>query len=335
MRLFEDREMTEKTSGAMMKEIDEMDYALFVKYLGDNANDQKLKAAIASGLQDGDKEDDVFDFTGMVGVAVRGCKPTQNEVVLKKSLSFPLPDGPYQDKANLTRLMSSNSKETTHTITKDGQPIPIVIFSDGTTNYVIDGHHRWSQVHAVNPDAYLSAFVMTAKKAISAASIGTEILKAVQLSILKVVQDNSPEGGSILPFAKGGKNAAENLFECSEADLKKYVVDNVGSTFLEVAVETKKIPQATKEAAADYIWKNVLDLRDNSQPIVNATLRELMPQTDGGEKESGGAANPKAVAALMANKWMDELESGKINHTGPYESQKWIKTFEQYRRSNK
>lgn len=329
MRLFEDREMTEKTSGAMMKEIDEMDYAKFVGYLGDNANDPKLKAAIASGLEDGDKEDDVFTFSKMVGVAVRGCKPTQSEVVLSKSLSFPLPN---KDKAELTKLMSSNSEETTYTIIKDGQqPLPIVIFNDGVTNYVIDGHHRWSQVHAVNPDAFLSALVMTAKKAISAASIGTEILKAVQLSILKVVQDNSPGGGAKLPSAGGGKNPAENLFECSEADLKKFVVDNVGSTFLEVAVETKKIPQATTEAAADYIWKNVLDLRENSRPIDNATERGLMPQTDEGEN----GVNTKAIDALNKGKWMDELKSGKINHTGPYESQKWIKTFEQYRRSNK
>lgn len=327
MRLFEDREMTEKTSGAMMKEIDEMDYAKFVGYLGDNANDPKLKAAIASGLEDGDKEDDVFTFSKMVGVAVRGCKPTQSEVVLSKSLSFPLPDS---DKDRLTKLMSSNNSSP-YTIIKDGQPIPIVIFNDGTTNYVIDGHHRWSQVHAVNPDAYLTALVMTAKKAISAASIGTEILKAVQLSILKVVQDNSSEGGAKLPSARGGNNPAENLFECSEADLKKYVVDNVGPTFLEVAVETKKITEATPEAAADYIWENVLNLRDKSQPIENATSRELMPQTDGGEN----GVDSKAVGALIKGDWMDELKSGKINHTGPYESQKWIKTFEQYRRSNK
>lgn len=327
MRLFEDREMTEKTPGAIMKEIDKMDYAKFVGYLGVNANDQKLRAAIASGLEDGEEVDDVFDFTKMVGVAVRGCKPTQSEVVLKKSLSFPLPDS---DKDRLTKLMSSN-KSSPYTIIKDGRPLPIVIFNDGTTNYVIDGHHRWSQVHAVNPDAHLSAFVMTAKKAISAASIGTEILKAVQLSILKVVQDNSSEGGAKLPSARGGKNPAENLFECSEADLKAYVVGEVKETFLEVAVETKKIPQATPEAAADYIWKNVLDLRKNSSPIDNATERELMPQTDGGEN----GVDAKAIDALNKGKWMEELKSGVINHTGPYESQKWIKTFEQYRRSNK
>lgn len=327
MRLFEDRE-TEKTSGTAMKEIDGMDYAQFVGYLGDNANDPKLKAAIASGLKDGDQEDDVFNFSKMKGVAVRGCKPTQSEVVLSKSLSFPLPN---KDKAGLTKLMSSNESSTYTIIDKAGQTLPIVIFNDGQVNYVIDGHHRWSQVHAVNPDAYLTALVMTAKKAISAASIGTEILKAVQLSILKVVQDNSPEGGAKLPSAEGTENPKENLFKCSEVDLKKFVVDNVGPTFLEVAVETKKITEATAEAAADYIWKNVLDLRENSSPIPNATKRELMPQTDGGKN----GVDPKAVDALNKGDWMTELETGVINHTGPYESRKWIKTFEQYRKSNK
>lgn len=329
MRLFEDREMPSAESGAEsgakidFSKIDQLPYVDFITYLGKNANDPKLKAAISSGLEDGDKEDDVFTFSKEIGVAVRGCKPTQSEVVLSKSLSFPLPD---KDKARLTKLMSSNSQANKYTAGG-----PIVIFNDGKTNYVIDGHHRWSQVHAVNPDAYITSFVMTARKNPAGSSMGTEILKAVQMSILKVVQDNSPEGGAKLPSAPGSDDPRQNLFSCSEDDLKAYVVGNVGLPFLEVAVETKKIPQATKEAAADYIWKNVQDLRDNSSPIAGATKRELMPQTDGGKN----GVDSKAVDALMANKWMDELESGVINHTGPYESQKWIKTFEQYRRSNK
>ena len=70
--------------------LDKMDYVTFIKTLGANANDPKLKAAIAAGMEDGNKEDDAFVFSNPKPIAVRGCFPTQNEVVMGKSLAFPL-----------------------------------------------------------------------------------------------------------------------------------------------------------------------------------------------------------------------------------------------------
>ena len=52
-----------------------------------------------------------------------------------------------------------------------------------------------------------------------------------------------------------------------------------------------------------------------------------MPQTDGAKNLTDG----KATAALKAGKWRDELVSGIINHVTPFESKKWIKTFEQFK----
>lgn len=305
-----------EAQGLDLTKLDKLPYEAFIKALGAGANDSKLKAAIASGLKDNNKEDDVFDFTVEVGIPVRGCKPTQNEVVIENSLSFPLATGTKIDKGSLETLLTSTKGKS---YTAGG---PIVVFSDGTTNYVIDGHHRWSQVHSVNPDAFITGMIMTSKVAMDA----KEVLKAVQMAILKVVQDNAP--GAELPAAKGaGDNPEANLFECSEESLKKYVADNASKDFLEVAKEVGKIEEATSEAAGDYIWKNVLDLRKNSSPIEGATKRELMPQTDGAKNLTDG----KATAALKAGKWRDELVSGIINHVAPFESKKWIKTFEQFK----
>lgn len=328
------QEQVDAQGGLDLTTIDKMPYDKFIQTLGDSANDPKLKAAIASGLKDGNKEDDVFNFTVEVGIPVRGCKPTQSEVVIKNSLEFPLKK---LDKSSLENLLTS-TKGKSYTAGS-----PIVVFSDGSTNYVIDGHHRWSQVHAVNPDAYITGIVMTSNVA------GTdpkEVLKAVQMAILKVVQDNA--ANPVLPAAKGaGDNPEANLFECSEAGLKKYVIENVSQTFLQAAEETGKIkvdeeqevservfkqlgdivdPHKSK-SVANYIWKNVLDLRKNSSPIPGATKREAMPQTDGAEN----LKDAKATAELKAGKWRDELLSGVINHAAPYESKKWIKTFEQFK----
>ena len=302
-----------EAQGLDLTKLEKLPYEAFIKTLGEGANDKKLIAAIASGLNDKNKEDDVFDFTVKVGIPVRGCKPTQSEVVIDKSLSFPLTK---LDKGSLETLLTSGKGKS---YTAGG---PIVVFSDGTTNYVIDGHHRWSQVHAVNPDAFITGMVMTSKIAMDA----KEVLKAVQMAILKVVQDNAP--GAELPAAKGaGEDVEANLFTCSEGRLKKYVADNASKDFLDVAKEVGKIEEDTVEAAGDYIWKNVLDLRKNSSPIEGATKRELMPQTDGADNLKDG----KATAALKAGKWRDELVSGIINHAAPFESKKWIKTFEQFK----
>lgn len=320
--------------GLDLANFDKIPYEAFIKSLGDGANDKKLKAAIASGLNDKNKEDDVFDFTTATGISVRGCKPTQNEVVIENSLSYPLTN---TDKGSIVSLLTSKDKGTSYTAGG-----PIVVFFDGTTNYVIDGHHRWSQVHSVNPDAFITALVMTSKFEKNA----KEVLKAVQMAILKVVQDNT--AAPVLPAAKGaGNNPEANLFECSEESLKKYVVDNVSQTFLEAALETGKIKADEEQEVservfkqlsdivdphksanvANYIWKNVLDLRKNSSPIEGATKRELMPQTDGAKN----LKDEKATAALKAGKWREELTSGLINHVAPFESKKWIKTFEQFK----
>ena len=52
-----------------------------------------------------------------------------------------------------------------------------------------------------------------------------------------------------------------------------------------------------------------------------------MPQTDGAKN----LTDDKATAALKAGKWRAALASGEINHLAPYESTKWIKTYEQFR----
>lgn len=295
--------------------LDKIPYTDFITRLGDYANDPKLKAAIASGLVDGNKEDDVFNFTVEVGIPVKGCKPTQNEVVIDKSLKFPLTSS---DKGSLETLLTSTKGIS---YTAGG---PIVVFSDGTTNYVIDGHHRWSQVHVVNPEAYITGLVMTSK----IEKDPKEVLKAVQMAILKVVQDNTDN--PVLPAAEGaGQNPEANLFTCSEETLKKYVSDTVKEPFIEVAIETRKIGEEgePKSLVADYIWNNVGVLREKSSPIDGASRREAMPQTDGADN----LTDTKATNALKSGAWRAALASGEINHVAPYESTKWVKTYEQFR----
>ena len=182
-------------------------------------------------------------------------------VVIENSLSYPLSK---LDKKSLNNLLTSTKGKS---YTAGG---PIVVFSDGTTNYVIDGHHRWSQVQSVNPDAFITGMVMTSKVAMDA----KEVLKAVQMAILKVVQDNAP--GAELPAAKGaGEDVEANLFTCSEESLKKYVVDNVSQTFLEAALETGKIKEDEEQEVSERVFKAFIVVYLISQQSSDVTDKVL------------------------------------------------------------
>lgn len=313
-------DITTRLGISELKDISKLDYSSFINQLGELANDPKLKAAIDSGLTDDNNADDKFEFSAPTPIAVRGCRPTQNEVVMSKSLKFPLA---ISSKEQVDEMLKSN-KNSPYTMKGESGPLYIVVFNSGGVNYIIDGHHRWSQVYSCNPDAYLVSLVMTSKNENEA----KDVLKAVQLSILKVVQDTASPENVVLPKAEGtGGNVNENLFTCPKDVLKEYVIDNAKEIFLTSAKEAGHIKEADKSLAAEYIWGNVEDLRENSQPIEEAPNRELMPQTDGADN----LKDQKATQALKDGQWKKELETGVINYSDPFESKKWIKTFEQFR----
>ncbi|HAT76186.1 MAG TPA: hypothetical protein DCS19_04920 [Flavobacterium sp.] len=224
-----------------VKEILKDDYPKFVKILGDNINDKKFIGAIKILA----KEKPVK--TKDMDVNVLKLIPTQNEIDFDKSLMFPL-----TNKQNSAELCFSKSP-----IIINGNPI----VTAGNGKYIIDGHHRWSQVFLVNPSAKMEALDL------SDISNPNDALKATQLSI---VADSGK-----LPTAKGG---GFNLFEISEKVFKQKVKALISDDAIEIFSKNDKGDD--KEKIADYLWQNVLLMRKSNNPIKNATNREIMPQTD-------------------------------------------------------
>jgi len=223
-----------------LKKILKKDYVSFVKELGDNIKDPKFVDAIKSLSSDAPVK------TSGLSPACTDLQPTQNEVVMDKSLSFPLKD-PASAEAYL----------------KGGVVAPAgkSIVTGGGGKFVIDGHHRWSQVFCLNPDAKIKAVDLTdIKKPL-------EALKATQIGI-------AAQTGTV-PTAAGG---GVNLFQVGESELKKYVIDNIKEPVVEVFKKYGK--GDTPEAIADYIWGNVQTLKTKSPPVAGAPKRDVMPQTD-------------------------------------------------------
>jgi hypothetical protein len=223
-----------------LKSLLKKDYPTFVKELGDNIKDPKFVAAIKS------LSSDMPVNTTAITPVCTDLQPTQNEVVMDKSLSYPLKDAASAEACLKGGIVAPAGRS---------------IVTGGGGKFVIDGHHRWSQVFCLNPDAKMKAIDLTdIKKPL-------EALKATQIGI-------AAQTGTV-PTAAGG---GVNLFQVGESELKKYVIDNITEPVIEVFKKYEK--GDTPESIADYIWGNVETLKKTSPPVSGAPKRDVMPQTD-------------------------------------------------------
>lgn len=245
-------------------------YSAFMSALASNASDPKVQAFIAAGKLDKDENDDKFTFSE-TPLAVSGLIPTQNEIDVDKSLAWPL-------KKAATFL--SYVKGAGQTFTLGG---PIVTYAG---KYVIDGHHRWSQLYACNKDAMISAVDITVE--------GLEpldVLKAVQAAIAiqtKSVPTQSVQGLNLLKIDKAGLASWMDSFNASPAFFANVGADadamNIMRSAAGVKSEAADVSEEDYEEAQtlveNFIWSNVQDMQTKSQPVAGAPKRDLMPQTD-------------------------------------------------------
>lgn len=239
-------------------------YPDFVKTLKGGARDPKVAAAIQSGLDDGSAVDDLVKVAN-ISVKVSDLSPIQSEIDVDKSLAYPLKSGDCTEKY----LKGSNIVINE----------PIITFRK---KYVVDGHHRWSQVYAINPGATMKALDL---------SMGTTdplvVLKAVQMAVASRV------GGIPVQTVKGS-----NLLKSNQKVVKSYVLANVTDDVMKVF--SRFGIGSTKEEIADFIWDNVKVMQSKARPPAGAPDRGVMPQTD------------------LAPGWEVPLEKGTINWSIPY-----------------
>lgn len=214
-------------------------YEEFVNKLKGWAGDPKITAFLQSGLKDGLTAEDKFTVSSG-SIPCSALIPTQNEIDLNKSLDYPL-----KDPASMKKYLDGGE------IVIGG---PIITFNG---KYIIDGHHRWSQVYCINPSAKMK--VLNFKHS---GLSPEDMLKATQVAIAATsgeVQVSTVEGYNLL------KISLEQIYE--------YIVKNINP-------ECAKLMSKTKEGAAKKIALNCRQMQKNNQPIKGAPARGFMPQTD-------------------------------------------------------
>lgn len=283
-------------------------YTTFVKKLDSQIQDPKFLAAVRNLIARGQKVQ-----MNEIAVTCENLRPTQNEVVLDKSLSFPM-SSPQS---------ASNALNPSGPIKLGvaGKELPIITSNGG--KFVIDGHHRWSQVYCLNPQAQMAA--------VDIGDMGTpeEALKAVQLAIAASVGD--------VPVAQGG---GINLFKIDQNTLTNYVASSIKPEVVEVFKKLRpNIFQQTEEwqppdpnqttlnfnvdpsiiAIANYIWGNVQKMNGQSKPAPPAPSREVMPQTDSAPAFKQNTVPLKQIAGLMAavKQAPQQQQAAHTNYEGP------------------
>ena len=286
--------LTEEEEGTFdLEKILGAEYTKFVGWLGNNIKDEKVRKFIASGLEDGgDPSDDAFAFSD-TAVAVSKLIPTQNEVDIDKSLAFPLV------KTQGTGFIQNVSSNGPFTLGD-----PIVIFNG---KWIIDGHHRWSQLYACNKNASITAVNMTIE-----GIDPLKALKAVQMSIGAQTGDipvQSVEGVNLLTIDERQlaqwikKSVPTETYEtiaAAPAVMKLLIPSDPEGDQNPGINEGAQMQSAMVQAGlVRVINSNIESMQQTSQPVKGAGPRDFMPQT-------GGVP------------WQDPLEKGQIDVKPPF-----------------
>jgi hypothetical protein len=244
-------------------------YEEFVAKLGTLASDKKVQAFITSGRTDGDQTDDLLKAVSKA-IKVTDLRPTQNEIDVNGSLKWPLTKAD-----SLANCLGNN------TVTIKA---PIVTYNG---EYIIDGHHRWSQLYAMNSRGVIDAIDLVGPKINP-----VDVLKIVQLAI-------AAELGKVPTQSVQG----QNLLKADAKFVREYVIKNITPECIDVFKRFRsKVANVNKaEGIADgIVVPNINSMQKTSQPVAGAPKRDVMPQTD------------DAVNA------MKNISKGVVNYNEPY-----------------
>lgn len=218
---------------------------------------------------------------GKKNIYVQQLNPTQAEIDLKNSVLYPLCH---------PECIPNFFKPAVEL------SIPLVTFND---NFVIDGHHRWSQGLCFNPSCKMVC--VNFRGALSA----PQMLKATQGAIAAYMSEKG--NNTDIPSAIVAKGF--NIFDNNRADMENFLeqvyngIIAMGSDKCNVDEVVKQlskyVPEVTdKESLTKYICDNVENLKNDHTPVAGAPNRGLMSQTD----KAGKLEDDSAIGRMKDDK---------------------------------
>lgn len=221
-------------------------YKNYIQTLNDMLKDPKLKALIEDGFG-GELGDIQLNFSEQY-IECDKLDPTQNEIGLTQSLDYGL--------------------KSTKNFIKYFEPIVEINHPLVTLNgkYVIDGHHRWSEILCFNPKAKVVCLDYSGN------ITPMEMLKITQGAI-------AATKGNI----KSNEKHGTNIYDMKKFDIKKYIEQNIIDDVV-LAFKTRDNNKfVDKTDVVNYLTDNAVAMIKNHPLLNNAPNRGLMPQTSDGD----------------------------------------------------
>lgn len=226
---------------AIVKMLRKTSYEDLGPALEEIVNDPKLYTLLAEGFGNGELAD-VKMSSSATAISVAQLLPSQSEIGLDNSLSYPL----KQDCSNLF-----NSPVTI--------VAPIITYRK---TFIIDGHHRWSQLYMMNPKAKISAINFNYSE-----NSPYRALRNFQGAIA-VAHKEVPKSYS----------RVNNVYEMSDGAIEDYIDSHMQDVCWQSLVNVGVCDD--RDGAIDYIMDNIDQLKADNPPFANAPEREYMPQTN-------------------------------------------------------
>lgn len=248
-------------------------YPDYVETLNKMLDDPKAKTLLQDGFG-GSLGNMKLKFS-VKNISAKSLRPTQSEIDISKSI-----------KHGLTKIESVNKDFRKEIIINN---MPLITFRG---NYVIDGHHRWAEVAAFNPEGKIVCFDYDGDIS------PIQMLKAVQGAIAAVMADNNGNNEKI----PSGKTQDKNLFDMSEKDIRDYIEKTIVDEVKEILLE--------HNITIDNLVENIVSIQNNNYPESNMPSRGEMPQTDkaGTDRENKQSSFPDKKGSAL-----NKLKTGKID----------------------
>lgn len=167
-------------------------YSSFVKDLATKVKDPKFSSFLNMGVEDKNPNDDTVSVSEP-DIPVKSLQPTQSQIGLADSLGYLSTQVP-QGGAAIAKGAVKPANVGGRIITANGK-------------YIVDGHHRWSQVYLINPNATIPAYNFEVEGSLDSPK---GVLKLAHLAIAAVDKDVPlvPADAATDIFKTGGDRAA-------------------------------------------------------------------------------------------------------------------------------
>lgn len=200
--------------------------------------------------------------TEPMALKAKDLHPTQNEIDVGKSLNCQL---------------SPKDPQVTKDILKGGPVtinLPLVVYEHKGQYYIVDGHHRWSQVYMLNPNCAIDCTVFK-NSAGGTDQDPVDMLRDFQGAIA-VANNGEVPSSTVTP--------GMNIFDedtWTDEHLTEYITRGMSDALTKAYSEYYNA-NVKGSSIAKSIVANADLMRQFNKPVDGAPSRAVMPQTDTG-----------------------------------------------------